>query len=120
MEILAWIIGIPIALFIAYRIFYVLSIFERGIFLGIILGIVCMQFDWSFWIGAGIGFVLGCIVLPFVCARFGFDYEFLGPVQHRECPHCGSTRLETRVESTGNNDYDTYTYCKNCGKYVGY
>lgn len=121
MEIIAWIVGVPIALFIAYRIFWTLSFFERGIFLGIILGIGCMLFGWSIWIGAGVGFALGSIILPIVCPYFGFDYEFLRRIHYPEkCPYCGSRRRKEVVESTGNHDCDTFIYCKDCGMYIGH
>lgn len=106
------IIGIPIALFIAYRIFGTLSIGERAIAIGLVLGSLFYYMGVGFWIGAAIGVIIG-ILLPMLLDLLGFDYEELE--KKTKCPNCGSTRFRVEVESTGNGDYDNHCYCKNCG-----
>ncbi len=106
------IIGIPIALFIAYRIFWTLSIGERAIAIGLVLGVLFYYMGARFWIGAAIGVIIG-ILLPILLDLLGFDYEFLE--KKTKCPNCGSTCFGNEVESTGNGDYDNHCYCKNCG-----
>lgn len=107
------IIGIPIALFIAYRIFRTLSIGGRAIAIGLALGSLFYYMGAKFWIGAAIGVIIGLLLLPMLLNLLGFDYETLE--KKPKCPNCGSTRLSVEVESTGNGDYDCHCYCKNCG-----
>lgn len=107
------IIGIPIALFIAYRIFRTLSIGERAIAIGLVLGSLFYYMGVGFWIGAVIGVIIGLLLLPMLLDLLGFDYEELE--KKTKCPNCGSTRFRVEVESTGNGDYDNHCYCKNCG-----
>ena len=52
------IIGIPIALFIAYRIFWTLSIGERAIAIGLVLGSLFYYMGVGFWIGDVIGVII--------------------------------------------------------------
>ena len=106
------IIGVSIALFIAYRIFWTLSIGGRAIAIGLAFGGLFYYMELGFWIGAVIGVIIG-LLLPILFDLLGFDYEFLE--KKTQCPNCGSTRFRNSVESTGNGDYDTHCYCKNCG-----
>lgn len=106
------IIGIPIALFVVYRIFWTLSIGGRAIAIGLALGSLFYYMGLGFWIGAVIGVIIGRL-LPMLFDLLGFDYEFLE--KKTQCPNCGSTRFRNSVESTGNGDYDTHCYFKNCG-----
>ena len=107
------IIGIPIALFIAYRIFWTLSIGERAIAIGLVLGSLFYYMGVGFWIGAVVGVIIGLLLLPMLLDLLGFDYEVLE--KKTKCPNCGSTRFRGEVESTGNGDYDNHCYCRNCG-----
>lgn len=106
------IIGIPIALFIAYRIFWTLSIAERAIVIGLTLGSLFYYLDVGFWIGVVVGVIIG-LLLPILFDLLGFDYEFLE--KKTKCPNCGSTHFRHQAESDGNGDYDIHCYCKTCG-----
>lgn len=113
MEYLLWIFTSLVAVFIGYRFFWTLSIFGRGIFLGIVVGLVFAHFDMSFWIGAGCGFVAGSIVLPIVFLLLGYDYEYME--KRESCPECGSHRIHETTKPRGLDDVYIIHTCKNCG-----
>ena len=106
------ILGVSIALFVACRIFYTLSIFGRAIAIGLALGCLFNYMDLEFWTGAIGGVIVG-LLLPILCSLIGFDYEFME--KKMRCPNCGCTRFEVKAESNGAGDFDPYFYCKKCG-----
>ena len=113
MNLILWIIGGLVALFIAYRFFWTLSIFGRGIFLGVLGALVFAHFDMNFWIGGLCGFILGCIVLPIIFMMLGYDYEYMEKLE--ACPQCGSHRIEKTTEPRGLDDVYIVNTCKSCG-----